>query len=74
MKTTSLDKADVKTGYFSNKTTAIKSAAPWVASAHNGYSIVGLAVENMATDYFNPAFVYPNIRVAINTINPNIKK
>ena len=72
VQTTSLDKADVKTGYLSSKLTAIEGAAKWVASYHTEYSVVGLAIYNASTDYFNPLLTYPNVRKAIATINPNI--
>jgi len=70
---TSLDATDLSTGYWSKGTLAVMGAAQWVASDHDGYSVAGLAVENVNNDYYNAAFTYPHVRKAITIINPTVK-
>lgn len=69
----SLDKADNKTGYMANGQSAIQIAAEWAMSAHDGYTIKGLGIHNISTDYYNPALVYKYSRIAIETLNPSFK-
>ncbi len=74
VQTTSLDNSDVKTGYWSNSVHAISGAATWVAEEHSDFSITGLGIYNISTDYYHPAWTYNYVRTAITTINPSIKK
>lgn len=69
----SLDKADVKTGYW-GKTFAAIGAARVVAMASGGYQLAGLALGNINNDYYHAAFTYPVVRQAISIINPSVKK
>ena len=71
--TPSLDETDTKTGYFSNKTRALTSAAQWSVAAHSDFTISGLAIYNVSNDYFNTSLVYKYTRDAITTLNPSIK-
>lgn len=72
--TTSLDESDKKTGYFADGSRALPTAAQWIMSAHEGYTIKGLGIDNISTDYYNPALVYRHSRQAITTLNPSLKK
>lgn len=74
VETVSLDKDDVKTGYWSDGSRAVIGASKWVASLHDGYTVAGLGVKNVNNDYFNVARVYPYIRDAIVIMNPSPKK
>ncbi len=75
VETVSLDKDDVKTGYWADGVTrAVYGAAQWVASSHNGYDVVGLGVNNVNNDYYNIARIYPYTRDAITLMNPSPKK
>lgn len=69
----SLDESDNKTGYFADGSRIIPIAAQWVNSAHDGYTIKGLGIVNINTDYYNPSLVYKYSRQAINTLNPSLK-
>ena len=69
----SLDEADKKTGYFADGSHVIPIAAQWANSSHEGYTIKGLGIANINTDYYNPALVYKYSRQAITTLNPSIK-
>lgn len=71
--TTSLDATDTKTGYFSDKSRALTSAAEWSVAEHNDVTIAGLGVYNVANDYFNTSLVFKYTRDAITTLNPSIK-
>ena len=71
--TTSLDKTDTKTGYFSNGTRALTSAAQWSVSAHADFDVNGLGIYQVNTDYFNTDLVYKHSRNAISTLSPSIK-
>lgn len=71
--TTSLDETDIKTGYFSDGTRSLVSAAQWSVAAHDGFTIAGLGVYNVSTDYFNTGLVYKYTRNAISSLNPSIK-
>lgn len=72
--TTSLDATDTKTGYWGDKASAVLGAARWAAADHQGFTAAGLAIDNMARDYYNPTFTYPNVRTAITIINPTAKQ
>lgn len=71
--TFSLDKADDKIGYWETKS-AILEAARWSTEYNPQYSLAGLAVYNLANDYYQPSFTFGTIREAISIINPSIKK
>lgn len=73
--TYSLDSNDQSTGYFidtqGNSVSAIQATADWVLTPEKGLGKVGTGIYHVKNDYYNPTFVYPNIRIAINTMNPS---
>ena len=72
--TTSLDDADIKTGYWSDgETLAVEGTALWVAAEYSNFKVVGMAIDNVGNDFFNSTRVYHTTRSAINTINPSLK-
>lgn len=71
--TTSLDETDTKTGYLTDKSRALTSAAQWSVSAHSSFTVSGLGIYNVSNDYFNTSLVYKYTRDAITTLNPSIK-
>lgn len=75
VETVSLDKEDVRTGYWADGVTrAVTGASRWVTSNHDGYSVAGLGIKNVNNDYFNIARIYPYTRDAISMMNPSPKK
>ena len=75
VETVTLDKEDVKTGYWADGITrSVIGAAQWIASKHTGYNVAGLGIKNVNNDYFNIARIYPNTRDAISLMNPSPKK
>lgn len=73
VETTSLDAADLKTGYWADGVThAIAGTATWAAAAHD-YTVAGMGIYNVSNDYYNAAYVYQYTRNAISTINPSPK-
>lgn len=72
--TTSLDPADLKTGYWADGTRALQNSAEWILAPRSGIDIKGIAIKNVNIDYYNPARAYMYTRNAINTINPSPKK
>jgi len=75
VETVSLDKEDVKTGYWADGVTrAVTGASQWVMLNHDGYSVAGLGIKNVNNDYFNIARIYPYTRDAISKMNPSPKK
>lgn len=71
--TTSLDETDTKTGYLSDRTRALTSAAQWSIVTYNNYTVAGLGIYNVSNDYYNTSLVYKYTRDAITTLNPSIK-
>ena len=53
--------------------TAIEGGARYVAAPHEheGFTVKGLAVNEVQYDYFNPARIYPEVRRAISIMNPS---
>ncbi|WP_294071759.1 glycoside hydrolase family 18 [Proteiniphilum sp. UBA1028] len=75
VETVSLDKEDVKTGYWADGVTrAVTGASQWVMLNHDDYSIAGLGIKNVNNDYFNIARIYRCTRDAISNMNPSPKK
>lgn len=75
VETASLDKEDVRTGYWADGVTrAVTGASRWVTSNHEGYSVAGLGIKNVNNDYFNIARIYPYTRDAILMMNPSPKQ
>lgn len=75
VETVSLDKEDVKTGYWADGVTrAVTGASRWVMQSHDGYSVAGLGIKNVNNDYFNVARIYSYTRDAISMMNPSPKK
>lgn len=66
---TSLDPADGNMGLNSDGSYALTGCAKW--AAHNNVAAVGM--KKVQNDYYNPSFIYPVVRAAIQTINPSIK-
>lgn len=70
---TSLDKADKKTGYWTDGSVAITSSAIWAVASYPDFTITGLGVYNVNNDYFNARKVYQYSREAIDILNPSLK-
>lgn len=70
---TSLDQADIKTGYWSDGSKAIISTSQWALSTHESFNSVGVGFYNIGNDYYNPEFTFPTIREAISILNPSFK-
>lgn len=71
--TTSLDETDTKTGYLTDQTRALTSAAQWSVAAHSSFTVAGLGIYRVSNDYFNTSANYQYTRNAITTLNPSIK-
>ncbi len=72
---TSLDPADVKTGYWADgETRSVAGVSVWAAVEHTAFTIKGMAINNVSNDYFDKIRLYHQTRTAINTINPSITK
>ena len=73
--TYSLDSNDLETGYFidaqENTVSAIQATAYWTLTPEKGLGKAGIGIYHVKNDYYNPAFIYPNVRIAINTMNPS---
>ena len=73
--TYSLDSNDLETGYFINaqgsSVSAIQATAYWALTPEKGLGKAGIGVYHVKNDYYNPAFIYPNVRIAINIMNPS---
>lgn len=73
--TYSLDSNDQETGYFmdaqGNSVSAIQATAYWILTPEKGLEKAGIGIYHVKNDYYNPAFIYPNVRIAINTMNPS---
>lgn len=61
-----LDPAQASVGYWGDKLSS-HEAARWAAA--NG--LRGLGLMNIADDYYNPSFIYPVTRTAIQVLNPS---
>ena len=70
---TSMDASDKTTGWWTGNVRACVGAARFVATEPTGFDPAGLCVMNIQNDYYNAAFVYPNIRLAISIMNPTVK-
>ncbi len=66
--TTSLDKSDIKTGYFGSDR-ALTMTAYWVATPEVGYTKAGVAIYNVQNDFYNPLLIYKYTREAISIMN-----
>lgn len=73
--TFSLDQNDRETGYFidnrGNSVSAVQATAYWALTPEKGLGKVGIGIYHVKNDYYNSGFVYPNVRIAINTMNPS---
>ena len=73
--TFSLDSNDQETGYFIDSKydliSAIQATSYWILTPEQGLGKAGLGIYQVKNDYYNPAFIYPNVRNAINTMNPS---
>jgi hypothetical protein len=67
----SLDKADTKTGFWTDGSRAITSSAVWAAATYPGFVVAGLGIYNINNDYYNTQRVYDYTKKAINTLNPS---
>lgn len=67
---TSLDPADMKTGYWNNGSRAIVSLASLCNATYTDFEIEGLGIYNVQNDYFNPRESYQFTREAISIMNP----
>lgn len=63
------DANDVNTGYFTDGTLSLNGFAKWV----KGTQVAGVGIQNVQTDYFNPAAPYIHVRNVIQAINPSIR-
>lgn len=61
-----LDPAQAAVGYWGKKL-ASHETARWAAA----HSLSGLGLVNIADDYYNPTFIYPVTRTAIQVLNPS---
>lgn len=61
-----LDPTQASVGYWGEKLSS-HEAARWAAA--NG--LKGLGLQNIADDYYNPTFIYPVTRTAIQVLNPS---
>lgn len=68
--TTSLDKADKKTGFLSGTTRALESAVEWSTAVYADFMISGIGIYNVSNDYFSTSLNYKYTRNAITTLNP----
>lgn len=73
--TYSLDSNDSETGYFidaqGKSASAIQAAAYWALTPEKGMGKAGIGIYQVKNDYYYPAFIYPNVRTAINIMNPS---
>ena len=60
-------------GLLIDGSSAILTAAQWAVPGEATYVKAGISVDAAEQDYFNAAYVYPNIREAINIMNPTVK-
>ena len=67
--TYSLDSNDQETGYFidvlGSSISAIQATAYWVLTPEKGLGKAGIGIYHVKNDYYNPAFIYPNVRAGI---------
>ncbi|MCD7930820.1 MAG: glycoside hydrolase family 18 [Tannerellaceae bacterium] len=68
--TTSLEGGSI--GYWSDGSLALYSTASWVMAAHTGFTVAGLGIYNVNTEYFNSD--YTVIKETIGIMNPSLKK
>lgn len=69
-RTVSLDTTDKTTGYHDSGERAVIESAYWVTRQENVYTKAGLGIYDIQNDYYNPTLIYPNVRKAINIMNP----
>lgn len=75
VETISLDPTDVKTGYWADgETLSLEGTSNWVAAEHEGLNVVGMGINNVSNDFFSSERVYHYTRMAIDNINPSLKK
>ncbi|EGJ71269.1 putative lipoprotein [Bacteroides coprosuis DSM 18011] len=68
----SLDPNKEEAGKWANGTLAIPSTATW-ATGKFTYTIAGMGILDVNTDYFTQPSIYTLTREAINTLNPSLK-
>lgn len=73
--TNSLDSNDQETGYFldihDGMVSAVRATAYWIVTPEQGLEKAGMGIYHVKNDYYYPSFVYPNVRIAINIMNPS---
>lgn len=65
--------AGIATGTLGDGTLTSIGAARWTLLPASGYVKAGISIDAVQQDYFNVTFVYPNVREAINIMNPTVK-
>lgn len=71
--TPSSDTENKEVGYFADGTVALTSVAEWCASSYSEFSVAGIAIYNVNSDYYNPSRTFRYTREIINALNPSIK-
>lgn len=67
------DTENKEVGYFADGTVALSGVAEWCASSYNEFTIAGIAIYNVNSDYYNPIHTFKYTREIINAMNPSIK-
>lgn len=68
-----LTNAGTYNGHLGDGSSAIMGAAQWAIATSAAYTKAGISIDAAEQDYFNVSKIYPNIRGAINCMNPSVK-